>query len=51
MRAALGVLNGEGVHDLEFFVLTADEETPARVAGHLRDILGRPSEDNGETLS
>lgn len=50
LRAALRALNGADATTLEFFVLTADDTAPARVAWHLRDVLGPTTEGGEEDL-
>jgi hypothetical protein len=50
LRTALRTLNGSDATTLEFFVLTADDAAPARVVGHLRDVLGPTTEGSEEDL-
>lgn len=50
LRAALRALPGSGATTLEFFVLTADDAAPARVAWHLRDALGDTTGGSEEEL-
>ncbi len=50
LRNALKALNGPSATTLEFFVFTADDAAPARVAWHLRDALGSTTDGSEEEL-
>lgn len=50
LRSALRQLNGMGADTLEMFVFTADDNSPGRVATHLREILGHPTGGGDETM-